>query len=141
MNHKAPLANWLVVVDPQEKHNYMAASNLMSLHMLSQQGKGMAALLIPLYRPYISAGCQSRGLHPERLRKQKQLVEKTDRRACLCLPTLKKCFPQAENNCPVIKRSNAAFSCSSHEYLSTSPYMFLHERPNLALNSALLSVL
>lgn len=54
---------------PTGKHTYMAASNLMSLHLRSQQGKGMPALLIPLYWPYISAGCQCRGLHPERLEK------------------------------------------------------------------------
>ncbi len=71
---------------PAAKHTYMAASNLMSLHMRSQQGKGMPALLIPLYWPYVSAGFQCRGLHPERLKRQKQLNEKAVMRACLWLP-------------------------------------------------------
>lgn len=85
MSHGAPLAVGWLLQSPREQRTYMAAFNLMSLHMRSQQGKGMPALLIPLHWPYISAGCQSRGLHPERLRRQKQLDEKTDRRACLCL--------------------------------------------------------
>lgn len=84
----SPRGRRLLVAEPTGEHTYTAASNLMSLHMRSQQGKGMPAVSILLYWPYISAGCQCRGLHPERLRRQKQLDEKTDRRAWLCLPKL-----------------------------------------------------
>lgn len=99
----------LAAADKQEKLGYMAASNLMSLHMLSQQSKGMPAPLIPLYWPYISAGCQCRGLHPESLKRQKQLDKKTDRQACICLLSVfNLSFLQDSENSSCMKWLNTA---------------------------------
>lgn len=67
MSHEAPLATGRLTRTPQESTPYTAASGLMSLSMRPQQGKGMPALSIPQYWPYISVGCRCRGLHLERL--------------------------------------------------------------------------
>ncbi len=133
-HHLLPLLSWTVTADvmkllwlldgwrrPAGMHTYMAAPHLMSPHMWSQQGKGMPALLIPLYWPYVSAGFQCRGLHPERLKRQKQPREKTDRRARFCL----KMLLQADKSSQGYQTVLFTFI---HMNLSTSLLLFLNER-------------
>lgn len=71
MSHEAPLAiGWLspVVTDPQESTPTWLP--LISCHCTCDCNKARACPLYwSLYWPYISAGCQCRGLHPERLEK------------------------------------------------------------------------
>lgn len=80
-NHLLPLLSqtvtaWVVLAG---ELGYMAASNLMSLHMLPQQSKVTPAVLIPVYWPSISGECRCRGLHPEKLKQQKQVDQRTPR--------------------------------------------------------------